>query len=64
MFRDRNETMMMEHARTVRRSVMPTRRPEKEKEKERKPLLWNEAQLNFVSLRSQLDYEVTIEPLC
>jgi hypothetical protein len=38
---------------------MPTRRPEKEKEKERKPLLWNEAQLNFVSLRSQLDYEVT-----
>ncbi len=37
---------------------MPTRRPEKEKV--RKPLrLWNEAPLNGVSLRSELDCEVT-----
>jgi hypothetical protein len=36
MFCDRNEKMMMENARAVRRRWMPRRRPEKENE--RKPL--------------------------
>ena len=54
MFCDRNEKMMMENARAVRRSVDAQER----KRAETTPLR-NEAPLNCVSLRSQLDCEVT-----
>src|ERR1017187_6941586 len=54
MFCDRNEKMMMENARAVRRSVDAQER----KRAETTPLR-NEAPLNCVSLRSELDCEVT-----
>src|ERR1700691_4271756 len=55
MFCDRNRTMMMQNSRTVRRSVDAN-----EQARERaKTTPLNEAQLNCVSLRSQLDDEVT-----
>ena len=56
MFCDRNETMMMENARTVRRSVDAN---EQARERAKTTPLRNEAQLNCVALRSQLDCEVT-----
>jgi hypothetical protein len=58
MFCDRNEKikMMMENARTVRRSVDAI---EQARERAKTPPLRNEAQLNCVSLRSELDREVT-----
>jgi hypothetical protein len=60
MFCDRNENkdaeMMMENARTVRRSVDAN---EQARERAKTTPLRNEAQLNCVSLRSQLDREVT-----
>src|SRR5213078_64746 len=51
-----NETMMMQNARTVRRSVDAN---EQARERAKTTPLRNEAQLNCVSLRSQLDCEVT-----
>jgi len=56
MFCDRNEKMMLENARTVRRSVDAN---EQARERAKTTPLRNEAQLNCVSLRSQLDCEVT-----
>ena len=56
MFCDRNETMMMQNARTVRRSVDAN---EQARERAKTTPLWNEAPLNCVSLRSELDCEVT-----
>ena len=56
MFCDRNEKMMVENARTVRRSVATH---EDAQERAETTPLRNEAQLNCVSLRSQLDGEVT-----
>src|SRR5438105_2276562 len=56
MFCDRNQTMMMENARTVRRSVDAN---EQARERAKTTPLRNEAQLNCVALRSQLDCEVT-----
>ena len=60
MFCDRNKNkdaeMMMENARTVRRSVDAN---EQARERAKTTPLRNEAQLNCVSLRSQLDCEVT-----
>jgi hypothetical protein len=57
MFCDRNEkTMMMENARAVRWSVDAH---EQARERAKTTPLRNEAQLNCVSLRSQLDCEVT-----
>ena len=50
------KTMMMENARTVRRSVDAN---EQARERAKTTPLRNEAQLNCVSLRSQLDCEVT-----
>src|SRR5260370_11760611 len=58
MFCDRNEKMMMENARAVRRSVDAHEEARERKRAEITPLR-NEAQLNCVSLRSQLDREVT-----
>ena len=58
MFCDRNEKMMMENARAVRRSVDAQEEARERKRAETTPLR-NEAQLNCVSLRSQLDCEVT-----
>jgi hypothetical protein len=57
MFCDRNEKMMMENARTVRRSVDAHEEARERKRAETTPLR-NEAQLNCVLLRSQLDCEV------
>src|SRR5438128_982112 len=51
MFCDRNETMMMQNARTVRRSVDAN---EQARERAKTTPLRNEAQLNCVALRSQL----------
>src|SRR5258707_6829357 len=56
MFCDRNETMMVQNFRTVRRSVDAN---EQARERAKTTPLRNEAQLNCVSLRSQLDCEVT-----
>ena len=56
MFCDRNEKMMMENARTVRRSVDAN---EQARERAKTTPLRNKAQLNYVSLRSELDREVT-----
>src|SRR5207245_2948630 len=57
MFRDRNEkTMMMENARAVRWRVDAH---EQARERAKTTPLRNEAQLNGVALRSQLDCEVT-----
>ena len=60
MFCDRNENkdaeMMMENARTVRRSVDAN---EQARERAKSTPPRNEAQLNCVALRSQLDCEVT-----
>ena len=56
MFWDRNEKMMLENARTVRRSVDAN---EQARERAKTTPLRNEAPLNCVSLRSQLDWEVT-----
>ena len=50
MFCDRNETMMMQNARTVRRSVDAN---EQARERAKTTPLRNEAQLNCVALRSQ-----------
>jgi hypothetical protein len=58
MFCDRNEKMAMENARAVRRSVDAQEEAGERKRAETTPLR-NEAQLNCVSLRSQLDCEVT-----
>jgi hypothetical protein len=58
MFCDRNETMMMENARTVRRSVDANEEARERKSAKTTPL-WNEAPLNCVSFRSELDCEVT-----
>ena len=58
MFCDRNEKMMMENARAVRQSVDAQEEARERKRAETTPLR-NEAQLNCVSLRSQLDCEVT-----
>src|SRR5260370_38460716 len=51
MFCDRNKTMMMQNSRTVRRSVDAN---EQARERAKTTPLRNEAQLNCVSLRSQL----------
>ena len=56
MLCDRNKTMMMQNSRTVRRSVDAD---EQARERAKTTPLRNEAQLNCVSLRSQLDCEVT-----
>jgi hypothetical protein len=56
MFCDRNEKMTMENARAVRRSVDAHEEARERKRAETTPLR-NEAQLNCVSLRSQLDCE-------
>ena len=56
MFCDRNKTMMMQNSRTVRRSVDAN---EQARERAETTPLRNEAQLNCVWLRSQLDDEVT-----
>jgi hypothetical protein len=56
MFCDRNEKMMMENARAVRRSVDAHEEARERKRAETTPLR-NEAQLNCVSLRFQLDCE-------
>jgi hypothetical protein len=58
MFCDRNEKMMMENARAVRRSVDAQEEARERKRAKTTPLR-NEAQLNCVSLRSRLDCEVT-----
>jgi hypothetical protein len=58
MFCDRNKTMMMQNSRTVRRSVDAN---EQDRERAKTTPLRNEAQLNCVSLRSELDCEVTGE---
>ena len=58
MFCDRNEKMMMENARAVRRSVDAQEEARERKRAKTTPLR-NEAQLNCVSLRSQLACEVT-----
>src|ERR1035438_6280496 len=63
MFCDRNEEMMLEKcsARVVETKYGGAMRMLKQK---RKPLpLWNEAQLNCVSLRSLFDYGVTCGPV-
>src|ERR1022692_3724319 len=60
MFCDRNKTMMMQNSRTVRRSVDAN---EQARERAKTTPLWNEAQLNCVSLRSELDREVTCGPV-
>jgi hypothetical protein len=58
MFWDRNKKMMMENARTVRRSVDANEQARERKRAKTTPLR-NEAQLNCVVLRSELDCEVT-----
>jgi hypothetical protein len=58
MFCDQNKTMRMRNSRTVRRSVDAN---EQARERAKTTPLRNEAQLNCVSLRSQLDDEVTGE---
>jgi hypothetical protein len=58
MFCDRNEKMMMENARAVRRSVDAQEETRERKRAKATPLR-NEAQLNCVPPRSQLDCEVT-----
>ena len=58
MFCDRNETMMMQNARTVRRSV-DAQEEARERERAKTTPLRDEAQLNCVALRLQLDREVT-----
>src|SRR6266853_2949111 len=58
MFCDRNEKMMMENARTVRRSV-DAQEEDRERKRAKTTPLRNEAQLNCVALRSQLDCEMT-----
>src|SRR5712692_9067408 len=59
MFCDRNEKMMMiENARAMRWSVDANEEARERKRAKTTPLR-NEAQLNCVSLRSQLDCEVT-----
>src|SRR5882672_1031419 len=58
MFWYRNETMMMEHTRTVRRSGDAHEDARERKRAETTPSR-NEAQLNCVSLRPELDCEVT-----
>ena len=60
MFCDRNKTMMMmQNSRTVRRSVDAVDANEQARERAKTTPLRNEAQLNCVSLRSELDCEVT-----
>jgi hypothetical protein len=54
-FCDRDEKRMMENARAMRWSVAAH---EDAHERTETTPLWNEAQLNCVSLRSQLDCEV------
>ena len=54
-FCDRDEKMMVENARAVRWSVAAQ---EDAQERAETTPLWNEAQLNCVSLRSELDCEV------
>ena len=56
MFCERNKTMMMQNSRTVRRRVDAN---EQARERAKTTPLRNEAQLNCVSLRSELDDEVT-----
>src|SRR5580692_2781489 len=56
MFCDRNKTMMMQNSRTVRRSVDANKQA---RERAKTTPRRNEAQLNCVSLRSQLDCAVT-----
>src|ERR1700719_764178 len=56
MFCDRNEKMMLENARTVRRSVDANQQT---RERAKTTPLRNEAQLNCVALRSQFHCEVT-----
>src|SRR5713226_9795601 len=59
MFCDRNEKMMMiENARAMRWSVDANEEARERKRAKTTPLR-NEAQLNCVSLRSQLDCEMT-----
>jgi hypothetical protein len=55
-FCDQDEKMMVNNARAVRWSVAAHK--DAQEGTETTPL-WNEAQLNCVSLRSQLDCEVT-----
>jgi hypothetical protein len=56
MFCDRDEKMIVENTRAVRWSVAAH---EDAQERTETTPLWNEAQLNCVALRSQLDCEVT-----
>jgi len=56
MFCDRNKTMRMQNSRTARRSVDAN---EQARARAETTPLRNEAQLNCVALRSQLDCEVT-----
>jgi hypothetical protein len=58
MFCDQNKTMRMRNSRTARRSVDAN---EQARERAKTTPLRNEAPLNCVSLRSQLDCEVTGE---
>src|SRR6202158_2344876 len=58
MFCDRNKKTMMQNARTVRRRVDAHEEARERKSAKTIPL-WNEAPLNCVSLRSELDCEVT-----
>ena len=60
MFCYRNKTIMMQNSRTVQRSVDAN---EQARERAKTTPLRNEAQLNCVSLRSQLDCEVTGGPV-
>ena len=60
MFCDRDEKMIVENTRAVRWSVAAH---EDAQERTETTPLWNEAQLNCVSLRSQLDCEVTCGPV-
>jgi hypothetical protein len=59
-FCDRNEKMMVENARALRWSMAAH---EDAQERAETAPLWNEAQLNCVSLRSNLDCEVTCGPV-
>src|SRR5713101_2908971 len=58
MFCDRNKKTMMQNARTARRRVDAHEEARERKSAKTTPL-WNEAPLNCVSLRSELDCEVT-----
>src|SRR5260370_31279142 len=60
MFCDQNKTMRMRNSRTVRRSVDTN---ERARERAKTTPTRNEAQLNCVSLRSQLDCEVSGGPV-